>query len=150
MSGHTDDQSIRLEEAFREVTSRRTAAPVPPASEPMSEPEPDLEPAPAPPAPVVEAAPEPQRAPEVPRDDIHALVREEVASALAESDLAVEIGVLTAAVEHLMRRVDALVLQQELHDGADAGEPAAATGSGRTTLMQGLVAKSTSRAGRSR
>ena len=101
MSGQTDDHSLRLDQAYREVSARRAQ------KEHHTN------------------GAEPHRVEDVaadaasPFDDvIRRLVQEEVASALADSDVMVELGVLTAAVEHLKQRVDAIVDELEHLDGS--------------------------------
>jgi hypothetical protein len=99
-----------------------------------------------PPAPAVNGSKVPDHSPmpvEYDRELVREITREEIAAALAQSDLAVEMGVLTAAVEHLKQRVDALVEQL---DRATPDESAA----GRGALLSGLRSMSTGRSGRSR
>jgi hypothetical protein len=124
MTRPPDDTSIRLDEAMREVMARR--GPEANGSAPVDGEVPVRSPMPM----------------EYDREVVGELVREEVAAALAESDLGVEMGVLTAAVEELRKRVD--VLTEQL-DQAMSGESAS-----RGALRSGLRSMSTGRSGRSR
>jgi hypothetical protein len=135
LAGHPDDQSLRLDQAFREVSSRHKGD-VPSAGATG-----------APEAPEAATADAPRAAePAASREIVRQVVREEVAAALGESDLAVELGILVAAVEHLKQRVDALAAASELPETAGASTSA----SGRGVLKHGLRSMSTGRAARGR
>jgi hypothetical protein len=145
MTRPPDETSIRLDDAMREVMARRSGADAQAEPKPAEATE-HVDAAETPPAPAVNGSKVPDHSPmpvEYDRELVREIAREEIAAALAQSDLAVEMGVLTAAVEHLKQRVDALVEQL---DRATPDESAA----GRGALLSGLRSMSTGRSGRSR
>jgi hypothetical protein len=146
MTRPPDETSIRLDDAMREVMARRGAESKPTEQvRPVEVSEPDEPTDPALPV-AVNGTEVHDRSPmgvEYDRELIREIARQEVEAALAQSDLAVEMGVLTAAVEHLKQRVDALVEQL---DRVAPAESAA----GRGALLSGLRSMSTGRSGRSR
>jgi hypothetical protein len=145
MTRPPDETSIRLDEAMREVMGQRGGE-APQAGPPPAE---AAEPAGAgetPPPPAVNGSKVPDHSPmpvEYDRELVREIAREEIAAALAQSDLAVEMGVLTAAVEHLKQRVDAIVEQLDRVTPDESG-------AGRGALLSGLRSMSTGRSGRSR
>jgi hypothetical protein len=137
MAADADDTSIRLEQAFREVSAQRAARgefelasngqpPVPIEHHPVGDTPGEMT----------------QSRPSEGGEDVRLLVRDEVAAALAESNLAVEMGVLVAAVEHLKQRVDALMAELERAQSDDAA-PSATTS--RRALRHGLRSASSGR-----
>jgi hypothetical protein len=141
-----DETSIRLDAAMREVMERRGSDANADRGEQATRVETTApaEGAELPPAVVNGSTPD--HAPmhvEYDREVVREIARQEIAAALAESDLAVEMGVLTAAVEHLKQRVDVLVEQLDRVAPDESG-------AGRSALLSGLRSMSTGRSGRSR
>jgi hypothetical protein len=112
MAGTSDDQSIRLDEAFREVSAQRGADPSP---------QPDRA-APPDPAAVREATElaARRRAKTLDAEALRSVISEELHAALATSDVLVEVTALAAAVDDLRRRVEELCEQLEEPRSLDA------------------------------
>jgi hypothetical protein len=127
MSDDTVDESIRLEQAFREISAQRAQATEAHA-----------------PDPIVERS-RATNGHDADRDGDPG-TEEPVAEervVVDQSDLAVEMGVLTAAVHHLQQRVDALAERLDQVTQADAS-------TGRGPLRSGLRSMTTGRSGRNR
>jgi hypothetical protein len=139
MAGSSDDQSIRLDQAFREVSARRSADPSLP-HEPPVRPDPDAI------REATDAAAGRRRAKALEADELRQVIRAELSTALAGSDLVVELSALVTAVDDLRRRVEDLADQLEEPAPLDA----AGGSSSSRGLRHGLRSMSPGRPGRVR